>query len=539
MARARFQGLRVILVIVASVVSVSCQLIFSLDNPLAEELCQLIEEAPIAEATSSEETVEFENPGTLIVIRGTACAESDKSGREDALKIEQSIQFPAYVNDATIILNGWKVNYLSSDHHVLGFGTVIGNIRLEGAKLSWQAAGALSDNDFKEAYGWCYHYTALGWSGNLNLVADNNDGCFTRGGNVNYYFASNRGQYTALSSFSSFIQNPAFTQPRTVTTLPRGYGLTFGNDEHLLQAAYYHDHSEKFAENGKIYRKGTERVNAPLSNPASEADSEFVSWETYSVLKDNDARKNYALGEIVSALGGNDIETIEPPFSILPTEDKDDHQCSAVQGTFSEEFTVEKIPQRYDYAIPVLMGWDIGYCRDDEEITQMGVRIEDFNYEKAAGGAEGKLTYTLASEFEDENGKPGHYTRHNVMILGFLRVSNVVGSRGPDLVPFSPSGTAPSAFCRFEEGGKLLRVTVKNQGDTDAGASKTSVAFGGGTVTLQTPPIAKGGSVDLLFKVPGNCFSPDCSFRIIVDSGNQVDEPSGEGNNVASGGCVG
>jgi hypothetical protein len=81
--------------------------------------------------------------------------------------------------------------------------------------------------------------------------------------------------------------------------------------------------------------------------------------------------------------------------------------------------------------------------------------------------------------------------------------------------------------------------TVKNQGNENAAASKTTVTFGDIPLTLDTPPIPAGGSVDLLFKVPLNCFSPDCSLKIMVDSNNQVNEGNNEGNNSANGGCIG
>jgi hypothetical protein len=69
-----------------------------------------------------------------------------------------------------------------------------------------------------------------------------------------------------------------------------------------------------------------------------------------------------------------------------------------------------------------------------------------------------------------------------------------------------------------------------------AGASKTTVTFGTIPVILDTPPIPAGGSVDLLFDVPADCFSPDCSFKITVDSDNQIDEFD-EGNNTGYGVC--
>jgi subtilase family serine protease len=105
----------------------------------------------------------------------------------------------------------------------------------------------------------------------------------------------------------------------------------------------------------------------------------------------------------------------------------------------------------------------------------------------------------------------------------------------PDLIPLADPKTG---FCRRDNKGNLI-VTVKNQGSADAGASTTTVVFGpGGTFSQPTPPIAAGASVDLTFPIPAVCFNPECSFRIIVDSGNQVTE-SNEGNNTASGTCLG
>jgi subtilase family serine protease len=91
----------------------------------------------------------------------------------------------------------------------------------------------------------------------------------------------------------------------------------------------------------------------------------------------------------------------------------------------------------------------------------------------------------------------------------------------------------------MEGGGKQLRVTVKNQGNENAAASKTTVTFLNKPFTLDTPPISAGGSVDLLFNLPSGCFSPDCSFKITADSANQINESSNEGNNSANGRCIG
>lgn len=104
----------------------------------------------------------------------------------------------------------------------------------------------------------------------------------------------------------------------------------------------------------------------------------------------------------------------------------------------------------------------------------------------------------------------------------------------PDLVPVPDEN---GSFCRRRDGD--LIVTVKNQGSFGAGPSMTTVDFGSfGAITMPTPALAAGASVDLAFPIPLGCFSPDCFFRITVDSTNVVVE-SDEGNNTASGFCLG
>jgi len=107
----------------------------------------------------------------------------------------------------------------------------------------------------------------------------------------------------------------------------------------------------------------------------------------------------------------------------------------------------------------------------------------------------------------------------------------------PDLIPV-PDPQPGIGFCRRDDQGRLI-VTVRNQGASGAGPSTTTVDFGAfGTVSLATPALGPGDSVDLLFPIPPGCFNPDCHFRITVDANHQVVE-SDEGNNFASGTCLG
>jgi hypothetical protein len=104
----------------------------------------------------------------------------------------------------------------------------------------------------------------------------------------------------------------------------------------------------------------------------------------------------------------------------------------------------------------------------------------------------------------------------------------------PDLIPVPEQN---GSFCRRKD--LTLTVTVKNQGTGGAGPSVTEVDFLGlGKVSMPTPPLGPGASVDLFFPIPLGCFNPNCEFRITVDANNQVNE-SNEGNNIANGTCLG
>ena len=109
----------------------------------------------------------------------------------------------------------------------------------------------------------------------------------------------------------------------------------------------------------------------------------------------------------------------------------------------------------------------------------------------------------------------------------------------PDLLPIGrPDLSGPISFCKTDDNHRLM-VTVKNQGNADAAASTTTVEFNpGGSVSIATPAIPAGGTVDLSFTIPSGCFNPDCDFTITVDSKNDINE-SNEGNNSAKGICIG
>jgi hypothetical protein len=80
-------------------------------------------------------------------------------------------------------------------------------------------------------------------------------------------------------------------------------------------------------------------------------------------------------------------------------------------------FIVEGVP--FDYAVPVLSGWDVGNVCDDTHVKQVGVWMEDFDYVRDPNAPTGRMVYTIASVFEDEGNPQQSAERYKIQILGF------------------------------------------------------------------------------------------------------------------------
>jgi hypothetical protein len=133
----------------------------------------------------------------------------------------------------------------------------------------------------------------------------------------------------------------------------------------------------------------------------------------------------------VSGLGGDDVGVIQPPFSVLPHEDVGFFGACSEEGTKTgvqtEEFEIDNVP--FEYAIPMLTGWDLQYACDDEHVAEMGIGIDIWAYDKNAG----KINYTLSSILRDRNSRPGFGHRHKVTVLGIKRVAGGPPQPVPDL----------------------------------------------------------------------------------------------------------
>jgi hypothetical protein len=430
---------------------------FSPNGGPAPTVCSVYEGITAIPLTGQSSRTIFETAGTVIAIHGSGGATLNPGNPTGAIKVEQSVPIPPYVDRATVILNGWRLDYVGGDHSVLALGSAITDIRVDPKlhRVTWNALGLIRDNGGDKGYDWSYQFTVVAWNdANLNAFVDEGDfglrnpNCAQTNGQLpdNYFYASNTGTTSSLSSFFSFLQNSIFAASKVVAILPRGFGFLWNDSDHnLFQMAYNMGHSEILAQNGLKYNKREQQVLAPVPNPpASHVDSGFVSWSPQAILADNDTRRDYTFAELVSGLGGNDVGIIQPPFSILP--DNPDvptlgifSSCGGQSGSASAstaKFVIENIP--YQFAIPVLAGWNVAYACNDRHVRRAGVWIDDWDYQPPSGGSGGTLSYTVSSVLTDDNATLSNASQ-NVAVLGLRPValgSDVKGSKptGPKTI---------------------------------------------------------------------------------------------------------
>ena len=142
-----------------------------------------------------------------------------------------------------------------------------------------------------------------------------------------------------------------------------------------------------------------------------------MSWNTYGIYKDNDARRDYRMGELVSGMGGPDVGVIQPPFSILPYDGPGWFSAclGAPAGVQTKDVVIDNVP--YAYAIPMLTGWELGYgCEGDHHVREVGIWIDNLHYDRAPNASSGTVRYTVSSVLHDDSGHWQSY-QHKVSIL--------------------------------------------------------------------------------------------------------------------------
>jgi hypothetical protein len=242
---------------------------------------------------------------------------------------------------------------------------------------------------------------------------------------------------TALKAIPGSVQSASIPSGVPIAVVPRGFGFRWGRrsdtlrelaDHHVLQMAYNLDYAEKFAEFGKDYLPGGEPTTPSLPLPgASYVEAGISSWETKTIFKDNKLRRSYLAEEVVTPIGGHDVGVVQPPVTILPREDGGGLCPSGDSTVHTRDVTTREVP--YEYALPMLTGWDLAYVCDDGHVTEAGVWIERFTYARHSASGGGTLSHTESSILRDKKSKRLHVSRQRITILGLRRLEPRVPTR--------------------------------------------------------------------------------------------------------------
>lgn len=400
------------------------QLVRLTDRPDREDLPFLAR--PTASVSSVARVAALEDPNVVFIEQEKACARSDRPGTEIFLVVDGQKTLPAYATAATVFLNGWELRYLSKDHKVAQMSTRISNIRKEGNTLKWMASGVIRDKNFDDAYEWCYHYAVVAWNqAVIDAIAQDDVPTLSLA-----YSAQRANEEIGLVTAAGFKGDLRFMGKALVTALPEGFWFDWGGDNflqafphlgdpnqedhNLLQVGYSMGPSTLLIESEKTYDTPFGQPAVPTN--ASRVDDGFVSWESQAVFKDNAEKRKFMFMDKFSALAGNSIGVIHRPFTVRPVEDVGPFTgCITSKGRITTtDHAIENIP--FQYAWPVLTGWDLSFVCDDEHVTEMGVWLHDISY------AAGVLRYKVSSILRDKDSEPEFGARYGVSVLGFNRI---------------------------------------------------------------------------------------------------------------------
>ncbi len=360
----------------------------------------------------------YEDHGTFIMVEGNQCTARDRGPEPATMLI--TVDMPPYVNQGTVILNGWDLRYLNKDHKVRTLRADITHSKLVtsvgSTTLVFEVAGEISDQNWDDAYEFCVHYTGFGF-------------------NTTQIDARIEGDYSGIDTWTlqTVAKGPVATLESTwrdgllkssdsIVIMPRGFDFQFDNafecelrfppcrwadpsNHYLRQIAY------------SLYQIG-----------ASPNLNHKPHWATQTLFKDNSTHAHWVKTR-TTLIGGNSVKLRADFLALNPRSGKTKTCRNGVEGIVrTETFRIRDLP--YDYAIPMLTGWDLNYECDDQHVQRAGIWIHDIRFNPQSG----ELEYKVSSILRDRDGAPGFNAVHRVSVLGLNRSATSPAERtAPDI----------------------------------------------------------------------------------------------------------
>jgi hypothetical protein len=406
----------------------------ALETP--QDVYSVLDMSPYVTPTESDRETVIDN-AALRVEHGWSCAQAPQAASSEyvGLRIIENVELKPNFN-ATVFMNGWHLEYLNSDHHVIGLGSTIFNVVQLNNELVWNAGGVISDDNGDDPYKWCYAYTVVEWSTvpygpsfspflqrHIDMEAFVSD---PRGHLMYVDGGTGDGSLHAIpGSFKVKGKKP----PRA--RLLTGFGNAYlDDDHHVLQVGF---------------DLGPATIKARK-----------IKWTSQTVLKD-DSSPGFRAAEVVSVLRGDSVNVWHPDTVVqvdgpgTPGNRSNDwtlaarssSDCPNIGAAFDKtyEYEIPNVP--YDWAIPMLTGWDIGDICEDNHVKHIGAWIDSWTYVKNPGSSTGTLHYVVRTNFGDDDNFPGMQDRVKVDVLGIDSLGNVILTN--PVGTLSGAGTSASA----------------------------------------------------------------------------------------------
>ncbi|HZR83425.1 MAG TPA: hypothetical protein VFD92_20190 [Candidatus Binatia bacterium] len=377
-----------------------------LDTP--GDLYEILNTAPYAQPYDSDRWTAF-NDERLRVDHGYSCIAADRAASKRVLGVRVMEQAPIPENyDATVFMNGWNADYQSKDHHVMGLGGVIFNVRNIDGQLFWDAGGVLSDRKGDDAYEWCYNYDIVYWPTNstqFDIRATHSD----PSGKLLFVEGEIQDSF-AVHTIRGTFTSPNQKVPRAA--LPAGMAMAYDHgDHHVAQLGFV---------------LGDQSISGKT-----------LSWESTAILKDKARRRRYQSAAAVSILSGRNIKVTKPAqVGVLSNdvylpqpngidlEPRATASCGNVQLggplTVVRNYAITGLTSHY--AIPMLTGFELSYSCSDQHVKYVGAKLKDWTYQPPVDGQTGTLYYQVETMLTDKDKIPGMNDQVEVSVLGINRL---------------------------------------------------------------------------------------------------------------------
>ncbi|MBA3755802.1 MAG: hypothetical protein H0X02_06030 [Nitrosomonas sp.] len=359
----------------------------------------------------------FEDEGRFILIEGSQCIQRDNGA--EAATILQWIEMPSYVDSGTVVLNGWDLRYLHSDREMNSMRVDITHSKLVknagSALLMFEVQGKLDDQNRNDAYEFCVFYTGFGYRSvwfDATIESDYNG--------IDASTLQNKNQ-GAVATLENTGNKGTLKGNDAIAIIPRGFDFQFDDifecelrfppckwadraDYRLLQAAY------------SLSQTGIS------PNPDGSP-----HWVTQTIFKDNNAR-THRIKTRAALIRGSSVK-LRPDFLALNPRTGKTNTCRKnTDGIVrTQTFRINDLP--YDYAVPMLTGWDLSYECENQRVQRAGIWIHDIRFDPNSSSME----YKVSSILRDQDGAPSFNATHRITVLGLNRMHPPAQRQAPEI----------------------------------------------------------------------------------------------------------